>query len=218
MKKPLRILLVDDHAITRDPLADRLQREPGFSVVGQAGSADEAVGKIKDCAADIVLMDIQMPGLNCFDAVRTIAAIQPRARVIFLSGFVQDHFIDEALSVRASGYLTKDETPEVVIAAIREVASGGAYYSEKVRSRIVIGSSGARLSDQPQSRASTLTHREKEVLRYIGQAFDRQTIADIMHLSGKTVDHHITRIMRKLGMHNRVELARFAIREGIAEA
>jgi len=218
MKKSLRILLVDDHPIVRDPLAERLQREPGFDVVGQAGTADEAVSRVKECAPDIILMDIEMPGLNCFDAVRSITAIVPRARVIFLSSFVQDHFIDEALAVRASGYLSKDETPEAVISAIREVASGGAYYSARVRSRIVIDSAGARLGDQSRSRASTLSRREKEVLRYIGQALDRQTIADLMHLSGKTVDHHITRIMNKLGIHNRVELARFAIREGIAEA
>lgn len=217
MKKSLRILLVDDHAITREPLAERLQREPGFTVVGQAGTADQAVSKVKECGPDIILMDIQMPGLNCFDAARSIAAIQPGARIIFLSSFVQDHFIDEALAVRASGYLTKDETPETVVAAIQEVASGGAYYSERIRSRIVIDSGGARLGEGRHSRGSTLSRREKEVLRYIGQALDRQTIAELMHLSPKTVDHHITRIMDKLGIHNRVELARFAIREGLAE-
>ncbi len=218
MSKSLRILLVDDHAIMRAPLAERLQREPDFSVVGQASTADEAVSKVKACDPDIILMDIQMPGLNCFDAARSVAAIQPRARIIFLSSFVQDHFIDEALAVRASGYLTKNETPETVITAIREVASGGAYYSERIRSRIVIDPAGARLGEARRSRAATLSRREKEVLRYIGQALDRHTIAEVMHLSPKTVDHHITAIMDKLGIHNRVELARFAIREGLAEA
>jgi DNA-binding NarL/FixJ family response regulator len=211
--------VVDDHAVVRESITERLNREVGFALIGSAGSADEAVEKVRASAPDIILMDIDMPGLNCFDAARTMMAIRPVAKVIFLSGHVHDSYIEQALAVKARGYLTKGESAASVATAIREVASGGAYFSEAVRARIVIGASGARLGKQKSRvRAATLTPREKEVLRYIAQGLEKKDMAEVMHLSTKTVDHHVTRLMRKLNIHNRVDLARYAIREGLADA
>ncbi|HVP09613.1 MAG TPA: response regulator transcription factor [Phycisphaerae bacterium] len=219
MSADIRILLVDDHGVVRESLAERLNRELGFAPVTTAANADEALLRVRESAPDVILMDIDMPGLNCFDAARTITAIRPGAKVIFLSGHVQDNYIEQALEVKARGYLTKGEDAGTVVTAVREVASGGSYFSDAVRARIVIDSNGARLGKRKlRVRVATLTRREKEVLRYVAQGLEKKDIAKFMNLSAKTVDHHITRIMDKLSIHNRVDLARFAFREGFAEA
>jgi DNA-binding NarL/FixJ family response regulator len=218
MTRSIRVLVVDDHALVRGALAERIQREPDIHVVGTAANADEAIRQALETNPDLILMDIDMPGLICFDAAREIATLCPDTRVVFLSAFLHDWYIDQALQVRARGYLTKREPPETVVAAIREVASGGAYFSEEVRSRIVVDSGGARLGDDSKSVATTMTTREVEVLRYIARGLSKKEIATIMHISPKTVDKHSTNLMTKLNIHDRVALARYAIREGLAEA
>lgn len=218
MTPEIRVLVVDDHALLRTTLVERLRREPGIDVVGTAVNADQAIEKLAECAPSIVLMDVDMPGLSSFEAARTMAWMRPDTRIIFLSGFYHDRYIEQALDVKARGYVTKVEPPETIIEAIREVASGGVYFSGDVRSRIVIESGGTRLAEESTSRASTLTVRELEVLRYIARGLSKKEIANIMHISVKTVDRHSANLMTKLDIHDRVELARFAIREGLAEA
>ena len=213
----IRILVVDDQALVRGALAERLRREPGFSVVGGAGTADEAVDEALELEPDIILMDIDMPGLNSFDAAQRLRSLRPDIRVIFLSAFLHDHYIERSLRVKASGYLTKCESPETLIAAIHEVASGGSYFSPEVRARIVVDEDGAKLLAGSKTRISTLTTREVEVLRYIARGLAKKQIADTMGVSVKTVDCHASNLMAKLEIHDRVELARFAIREGVAE-
>jgi DNA-binding NarL/FixJ family response regulator len=214
----IKILIVDDHALVRGALSERIQREPGLTVVSTAATAEEALDMTLECAPDIILMDIDMPGLICFDAARSIAAARPDTHIIFLSGFWHDSYIEQALEVRAKGYLTKREPLEKVISAIREVASGGACFSEEVQSRIVVGPKGARLATTSTSRASTLTPRELEILKYVARGLAKKQIASTMHISVKTVDRHCANLMAKLDIHDRVALARFAIREGLSEA
>ncbi|MFH1417052.1 MAG: response regulator transcription factor [Planctomycetota bacterium] len=217
MTKDIEILIVDDHAVVRESLSERLTREPGIIVVGTADTADKAIAQMNRLSPDIVLMDIDMPGLNCFEAARSILVLKPDVRIIFLSAFVQDRFIEQALDVQARSYLTKSETPETVVAAIREVAAGGAFFSQSVQDRLVIDSTGVSLAGKVRSRVSTLTRRESEILTYLAKGLSKKEIAEVVHLSVKTIDHHTTQIMRKLNIHDRVELARFAIREGFAE-
>jgi DNA-binding NarL/FixJ family response regulator len=214
----VRILVVDDHALLRSTFAERLRREHGFTVVGMAANADQAIEKVMECDPNVILMDIDMPGLSSFDAAQTIGWMKPSVRIIFLSAFFHDRYIEQALKVKARGYVTKYEPPETIVAAIREVAAGGVYFSDDVRSRILVDTSGARLANETSSRASTLTNREIEVLRYLARGLSKKQIAAIMHISIKTVDRHSANIMTKLDLHDRVELARFAIREGLAEA
>jgi DNA-binding NarL/FixJ family response regulator len=215
---PIRILIVDDHALVRDALSECLQKEPDLAVVGTAGTAEEALDRVRQCNPQIILMDIDMPGLICFDAAREITSLQPDVRIVFLSAFLNDWYIEQALRVRARGYLTKHEPPERIAAAIREVSAGGACFSPPVRSRIVVDSEGAKLGETAKSRTSTLTTREVEVLRYIARGLAKKQIASLLHISVKTVDKHSVNLMTKLDIHDRVELARFAIREGLAEA
>jgi len=218
MKSPIRVLIVDDHELVRAALRERLQREPNLQVVGEAAMAEEAVDEVARCGPDIVLMDIDMPGMTCFSAAEQINRMRPGTRIIFLSAYFHDRYIEQALAVKARGYLTKRESPAAVVAAILQVMAGGAYFSEEVRSRIVVDQKGAKLASDPKSRASTLTARELEVLRYVAHGLAKKEIAKTMHISVKTVDRHSANLMKKLDIHDRVELTRFAIREGLAEA
>lgn len=218
MNKPISLLLVDDHALVRTMLADRLANEPDVQVVGSVENASAAVTIAIKQKPDVILMDIDMPGLICFDAARMIKKIHPRTCIIFLSAFFHDRYIEQAFEVEAEGYLTKTEPPESVIAAIRAVAAGKSYFSPEVQSRIVIDTDGVRLVNTKRSRASTLSERELEVLRYLARGLAKKQIAETMHISIKTVSNHTSHIMDKLDIHDRVELSRFAIREGLAEA
>jgi len=218
MSKRISLLLVDDHTLLRKMLGDRLENEPDMAVVGIVGNADDAVTEAIKLKPDIIMMDIDMPGLACFDAARTIGAQCPNTRIIFLSAFFNDRYIEQALVVEAAGYLTKSEPPESVVSAVRAAASGRSYFSPQVQSRIVVGSNGTRLALKKRSRVSTLTERELEVLRYVARGMSKKQIAKTMHISAKTVNNHTTHVMAKLDIHDRVELARFAIREGLAEA
>jgi DNA-binding NarL/FixJ family response regulator len=214
----IKVLIVDDHALVRQAVGQCLQNQRNIDVVGSAGDADEAIELALEHRPHIILMDIDMPGLNCFDAVRRITSMAPHVKVIFLSAFSHDRYIEQALSVRANGYLSKHETTEKIVEAIREVAAGRAYFSEQVRSRLVIDADGVHLQSASATRASTLSPRELEVLRYVAAGLSKKEIASTMHISVKTVENHTASVMTKLEIHDRVGLARYAIREGLAQA
>ncbi len=218
MSGATRVLLVDDHAMLREMLRERLQREADLEVVGVAARGEDAVALAAALSPDIVVLDIDMPGQLCFTAAREIRAAHPQTRILFLSAFFHDRYIEDALEVGASGYVTKDESPEVIVGAIRTAAGGLAYYSPNVQSRIVVGAEGLQLAQAGSSRAAQLTPRELEVVRYIARGLANKEIASRIDVTVKTVDRHTQNAMDKLDIHNRVELARFAIREGLAEA
>lgn len=211
----IKVLVVDNHILVREALCEWLRREEGLAVVGTAAAADAAIARAVECRPDVILMDIDMPGMSCFDAGQRITALRPDIRIVYLSAFVTDRLIDQALQAKAGGYLTTSDPPETLIRAIREVVSGGAYFSEKVRSRIVNGARGPKLAREPRSRASTVTCRELQILEYLARGLAKKQIARILSISVKTVDRHAVNLMAKLDIHDRVELARFAIREGL---
>ncbi len=213
----VRILLVDDHALVRDALGHRLVQEPGLEIVATAGSADEALDVIVQSQPHIVLLDIDMPGLICFDAAKRMQAILPEIRIIFVSAHIHDQYIEQALQVGAMGYVCKREGTDDVISAIRDVSEGRSHFSADVQSRLVVDSGGTRLADGAKSRGSTLTPRETEVIKYVARGLAKKEIAKLMGVSVKTVDKHTSNLMEKLDIHDRVGLARFAIREGLAE-
>ncbi len=218
MTEPITLLLADDHELVRKALRDRFNLEEDMEVVADVGTADEAVTEAINHKPKVAVLDVDMPGQVAFDAAKTIMARCPETRVIFLSAFFHDRFIEQALTVEASGYVTKSEPLEIILSAIRSVVSGISYYSQDVQSRIVFDAGQARLASRPQTRVSTLSSRELEVLRYIAQGLSKKEIAATMHLSVKTIEVHATNLMNKLSIHDRVELARYAIREGLTEA
>jgi DNA-binding NarL/FixJ family response regulator len=218
MAKNISILIADDHDSLRDLLKDRLEKEPDMRVVAHACDAEAAAAQAIALKPDILLMDIDMPGLSAFDAAERIKARSPGTRTIFFTAFVRDHFIEQALAVKAWGYVTKSEKADALVKAIRDVSRGFAYFSPDVQARMVMGGKGPRLAQKGQSLTSTLTAREREVLCYIAKGLTKKDISDTMCVSIKTVDYHCANLMEKLRIHDRVELARFAIREGIVEA
>jgi DNA-binding NarL/FixJ family response regulator len=218
MKRPISILLVDDHALVRDTLQARLETEPDLSVAGVAGDGDQAIVRAGELKPDIVLMDIDMPGQLSFSAARRIKEIVPETRIVYLSAFFHDRYIEDALAAHATGYVTKDEPLDVLIKAVRLAAAGMAYFSPNVQARIVVDSAGMRLADGSRTRARLLTQRELEVVRYIARGLAKKEIAVLMGVTVKTVEVHTQNAMNKLDIHDRVEMARFAIREGLAEA
>lgn len=215
----VRVLLVDDHAMVRDSLRHRLEGESDVEVVGAVATADEGIRLVRAATPDVVVLDIDLPGRLSFDAARDMRACDPPPKVLFLSAFHHDRYIADALAVGASGYLTKDERPERLVQAIRAVHDGGVCFSERVRARLIVGSSGElRLGEESATtRAASLSPRELEVLRYIARGLSKKEIAKAMCRSYSTVDRHTENLMAKLDIHDRVELARFAIREGLAE-
>jgi DNA-binding NarL/FixJ family response regulator len=218
MSGPIRLLLADDHAMLRQALADRLGREPDFVVVDTAANGEQACAAALQHQPHIVVLDIEMEGLNSFEAARCIRARCACTQIVFLSGFWSDTHIEQALAAGAAGYVAKAEAPETLVRALRDVAAGRSYLSPSVRSRLIVGEQGLRLTRTRQPRGATLTAREREVLRYVAQGLSEKETAARLHVSLATVHNHCTRVMAKLDIHNRIDLARFAIREGLVEA
>lgn len=214
----ISLMLIEDHTLVREMLKEKLSQESDMQVVGAYPNADEALEQVDTLKPDIILMDIDMPGLLCFEAARRIVKDHPRTRVIFLSAYYHDRYIEQALQVEAAGYMTKTESPESMLEAIRTVAGGGSHFSPEVQARIVMDSGSTRLAGEGRSRLSLLTPRELEVLGHIARGLSQKEIANHMGLSPKTVHCHCINLMTKLDIHDRVELTRFAIREGLAEA
>jgi DNA-binding NarL/FixJ family response regulator len=217
MSSPISILLADDHLLVCEALKSRIEQEPDMQVVAMAGNADQAASEAIRLNPDIVLMDIAMPGLVPFEAVKIIRIHSPETKIIFLSALSHDRCIEEALSSGAAGYLTKTDSPQSVIQGIRTVAAGGVCFSPEIQSRLATGPKGAATASKGPTRTSTLSRREMEVLQYLARGMSKKEIAHTMHISVKTVERHADRLMAKLDIHDRVELARFAIREGLAE-
>lgn len=215
MNAPISLLLVDDHILLRDALAERLAAEPHFEVVGRASDAAEALRLAVETRPSAVVLDIDMPGLLAFDAARQIAARNPQTRVLFLSGFAHDQYVDDALRAGATGYVCKNEPYDTLRRAIEIVAGGGLYFSPDVQPRIVVDETGPRLAQRATS-PHALTPRETEVMRYLARGMSQKEIAETMHLSANTVNCHCTNIMNRLNLHDRVSLVRYAINAGLA--
>lgn len=213
----ISVVVADDHAMVRGALAAWLGTQADLKVVATAETTNEAVAACVQHRADVVLLDIDMPGVIAFDAARQIRERCPASKIIFISGYCNDHYIEAALSTGAAGYLTKGEPPERVADAIRAAAAGVTSFSPDVQERIVIGPDGPHVAGS-RTRASTLSPRELSVLRYVAQGLPKKEIAVLMDIGMKTVEKHVENLMRKLDIHDRVELARFAIREGLVQA
>jgi DNA-binding NarL/FixJ family response regulator len=217
MSALIRIVLADDHAILREMLAEHLAREPDLEVIAVVASAEAALAVALAEGPELVVLDIDMPGLSPFSAACRIRDELPDTRVVFLSAYLRDSYLSQALAANAAGYLVKDETPEAIIQGLRQAGHGRTVFSAAVRARMSVGSGIVALSDARGARLTLLTPRELETLRYLASGLSRKLIARTMDISHKTVEQHCEHLMQKLDIHDRVELARFAIREGLLE-
>jgi DNA-binding NarL/FixJ family response regulator len=215
--RPISIFVVDDHGIVRDGVTGILSREDDFTVVGAAENADEAISRVVESKPDVVLMDIDMPGISCFDAVQIIHSRTPATRVILVTAYEHDEYIEQALRVKANGYVMKSEGIGALADAIRSVAAGRIHFSPEIMDRLVVKGDKIELDNPPKSRRSILSPRERELLRILAKGVSLKEAAAILGISYKTADKQKASLMAKLDIHNRVELARFAIREGMIE-
>ncbi len=204
---PIRVLCVDDHAFLVAGLRARLDIEPGMEFVGHLETADDLVAHVRRMKADIVLVDIEMPGADVFEAIHDLRHRCPDVRAILLSAHVRDGYLDSAFAAGAWGYLTKGDSPDEVIEGIRKVAAGESVVSPDVMERKLPGG----------SKLGRLTTREKQILRLIANGMSRTEIAERLCRSPMTIDNHRKSILKKLGIHDRVELVRYAIAEGLGE-
>ncbi|USN99069.1 MAG: response regulator transcription factor [Phycisphaeraceae bacterium] len=215
----IRVFCVDDHAFLIEGLCSRLEKTPNIEVVGTLPSADGLIEAASKAKPDVVLLDIEMPGSDPFEVIDDLRSRCPDCRVILLSAFVRHSYLDAAVKVGAWGYVSKRDAPAAIIDAIKQVAGGRFAFSPEVISRCGLDPNRplAAESNKPESKLNRLTQRELQILRMIGRGMPRNEIANAIHRSPKTVDAHRSSIMDKLGLHDRVELARFAIREGLVE-
>ncbi len=214
--RTIRVLCVDDHQFLADGLRARFEQEPDIEFAGWSSSAEGLIQEVERLAVDVVLMDIEMPGPDPFETLEDLSRIRPATRVIMLSAYVRDHYIDQAVKSGAWGYLSKGDEPEEVVRAIRSVAKGEFAFGREVLSRSQKPPLAQR-KGKPHSKLESLTPRELQILRMIGRGMSRIEIADTLHRSPKTVDVHRAAIMDKLQLSDRVDLVRYALREGLAE-
>lgn len=216
--RTIEILCVDDHAFLVDGLKAKFELEPGLKCVGRLATAEDLVREVDRLRPHIVLLDIEMPGPDPFEAAADIHARFPETRVIILSAYVRDHYISAAFKAGVWGYFCKSDDTDEIIRGIRKVARGEFAFGPKVAERCM-PTKGAKPQHDAAvgSKLEILSKREQEVLRLIGRGLSRVEIAKSIARSPKTVDGHRERIMAKLDIHTTAELVRFAIREGVAE-
>jgi two-component system, NarL family, response regulator NreC len=212
MMTKIRCLLADDHTLVRQGIRRLLESEPDIEVVAEASGAEEAVDKTKDLRPDLVLMDVGMPGLSSFEAARQIRRISLVTRVLFLTMYDDEEYVMQCMEAGASGYLLKDAPSQQLIAAVRDVHRGGKYVSAPLLGKMV----DIYQSQRPDaSRATRLTPRERQILKLLAEGKSAKEVASLLDLSVRTVESHRFNLMRKIGVHNKVELLTYALREKI---
>jgi DNA-binding NarL/FixJ family response regulator len=212
-----RVLVVDDHKLYREGLRLQLESQGEYVVVGEAANAEQGLSEALRHRPDIVLMDIDMPGVSCFDTMRRMREQVPDSKVIILSGHKSDEQIGQAVDAHAWGYAVKEEGFDEVRVAINDVLAGKLHYAQEVLDRILTGDGQLRFGDHPATRLNTLTPRERELLVLLGQGYSLKEAGQALHVSYKTVDKHKVNLMKKLNIHDRVDLARYAIRENLVQ-
>lgn len=208
MADPIRVLLVDDHAVVRQGLRAFLQLQPDIAVAGEAGSGQAALAEAAASQPDVVLMDLLMPDGDGAEAIRALATAAPRARVLVLSSFADDDRVFPAMEAGAAGYLLKDVDPDRLAEAIREVHRGRPALHPDVAERLM-----RRVADP--GGGSRLTPREREVLQLVVEGFANKQIARRLRITEKTVKTHVSSVLQKLGVADRTAAAVLAIRQGL---
>ena len=205
----LRVVLTDDHPVVRSGIRTLLEQAPDITVVGEADNGTEALRLVAMLQPDVLLLDMQMPGMDGVEVARQLKADGAPTFVLALSAYDDEHFIRELLACGAAGYLTKDEAPETIVEAVRGVARGEeGWFSRRAAARLAAWSRSDN-SDQPR-----LTEREAEVLRLLSRGWSNNQIAEELCLTERTVRFHLRNIYDKIEVNSRGEAIAWALREG----
>jgi two-component system, NarL family, response regulator NreC len=209
MRRKVRLVLCDDHALFREGIKAVLREQPAVEVVGEAGDGRSALDEVERLRPDVVLMDIEMPQLNGFDATRRITQAHKDVRVLILTMYAEEQLVSRCLEAGASGYVLKDVPVSQLVYAIEAVARGERYLSPGVLDK-VIDQRGERI-ERSRTRYDLLTGREREVLKLLADGLSVKETAVRLGRSAKTVEMHKYNLMRKLDVHDRAGLVKYAI-------
>jgi DNA-binding NarL/FixJ family response regulator len=208
--EPIRILLVEDQTLMRQGLRTILSLEPGLEVVGEAADGEAGIRQALDLRPDLILMDVQMPGMSGIEAIAAICAVWPETRIIILTTFGRDEYVFQGIRAGALGFLLKDAPAEDLIETIRRVHAGEAFIQPEIASRLL------RELITPQDwLAEPLSEREREVLVLVAQGYSNREIAERLVLVEGTVKNHVSSILGKLQAENRTQAADIARRHGL---
>jgi DNA-binding NarL/FixJ family response regulator len=208
----MRVLIADDHGIVRSGLRMLLEQQPDIDVIAEAADGAEARDVAIRERPDIAILDVKMPKLTGLQATREIREHAPDVSVLILSMYDDERYLFEALKAGASGYVLKAQADVDLLEAVRAVERGEPFLTPEAQRALIKDVLG-----QGVARTDELTPREEEVVKLVAEAHTNKEIAEILHLSEKTVENHRSNAMRKLGMRDRVELVRYAIRRGLIE-
>jgi len=211
----IKCLLVDDHTLFRQGVRRLLESESDFEVIGEAADGGEAVEKARELRPDIVLMDIGMPGLSSFESARQIKKNRIETKILFLTMYEDEDYLVQCLEVGASGYVLKDTPAPQLLPALKDVYKGGKSLSSQVLRKLVEDFRSRVRDTRMRPRMSTLTPREREILKLLAEGNSVKEIAVILGLSVKTVEAHKFNLMRKLDIHNKAQLVTYAIQKKI---
>lgn len=214
----IKVLVVDDHAIVREGVRMILAKEPDLEVVGEASDGQEALERAKQLQPDVVVMDISMPGMGGIEATQTLRTTLPAVQVLALTMHEDETYVFQLLRAGAAGYVLKRAAAQDLVAAVRAAARGEAFLYPSIARKVVEDYLKRVESGEERERYDGLTAREKEILTLIASGSSNQQIAEKLFISIKTVQTHRAHILEKLGLHDRTELVRYAIRKGLIEA
>lgn len=213
----IRVLVVDDHKLIRQGIVGLLESQPDIEVIGQAGNGREAVAAVQELSADVVLMDIAMPGINGLTATREIKERAPDVRVLILTIHDREDYLFQALRAGASGYVLKGADVQDLLAAVRSAARGDVYLYPSVTTTLVADYLRRARGGEDRAVYDGLSDRERDILHLIAQGKTTPEIAAELFLSPHTVQSHRDHIMTKLDLHSKAALIKYAIAKGIIE-
>jgi DNA-binding NarL/FixJ family response regulator len=217
MKKPIKIVLADDHTIVRQGMAKLLDEQPDLQVVGEATNGQAVIDMAIELQPDIIVMDIAMPRLNGIEAAKRVRKALPKCKIIILSMYSHEHYIHQLMETGISGYLLKDSSGQDIIKAIRAALKNKTSMSPVISQKV----EDAYLSPQKkmtrERRYESLSNREREIFQLIAEGYATKKISEMLYISTSTVKTHRAKIMEKLGLTSPVELSKFAIKLGLVD-
>ena len=213
----VRVFVVDDHAVVREGISRLLADSNGFTIVGEAGTGREAIDHIAELRPDVTLLDVSMPDLNGLDTIRHLKRNWPDGKVVMLSMHDSHRTVTQALQQGVSGYILKDADTAELIRALEAVVRGKTYLSESLNQRVIMQYSSMSRGVDPESALSQLSNREREVMQLLAEGHTAKEVAAKLFIAPKTVEHHRSRIMAKLGCRNIAGLVIAAVKEGLVD-
>ena len=215
--KPIRILIVDDHAIVRDGIRQLLMTQDDMEIAGEASDGQAALKQAKLLKPDVVLLDIAMPELNGLETIGLLRDTVPETRIVILSMHAKESYVHQALSSGALGYVLKASSSTDILSAIRAAHKDEYFLSSKIRAGVIDAYLQTRKITPTVRGYDLLTEREQQVFRMVVEGKTTKDIADMLCVSTKTIEKHRTSITGKLGVHGRLELLKYAIKIGIVD-